>query len=209
LNVDPTANAIAIAYESEHGGISISVTPLTTGLGKGYWIDFQGAGSQEQPGFWPQVFHTDHQPTCLLNFDAGPGHDRQMILGCRDGYLRVFSDTALVDDADDEVAIDSYVCLGPIRPGGNLYQQGMVRELIGTLDPDSADVTWSILSAATGAQVIDETVAKATGKWSAGRSHTAYPRVAEGSILVKLSSTGRWALESMLVGLSPVGRQRT
>jgi hypothetical protein len=208
-NVNPNTNATALVYDSEHGGIHVYVTPTAGTAGEHWWIDWPlGQNEQRPPSFHKILFGAlDHQPTVALNFDAGPGQARHVLMGCHDGYVREFSDTAITDDG---TAVASYVIIGPFRPAGNDYQTGMVRELIGTLATGSASVAWQLFAAATMEQAVDETIPKASGTWVAGRNNVAYPRVSDGAVLLKLSSTGRWALESITAVVEGFGgRQRT
>jgi len=105
----------------------------------------------------------------------------------------------------------SHLLLGPFYLGQeNSY--GRILNLQGNMAAGSADVTWRIVTgdtaeeaAANGKTAIEAAVAgssyssyvKASGTWSAGRSHMSYPRTRAIWCCLWLSSAGEWAYEAV------------
>jgi len=103
----------------------------------------------------------------------------------------------------------SHVLIGPIRVGqSDMY--GRILDIHGNIADGSANVTWSIITGITaedaaknGRLAINAALnnsnfgsyVSATGTWSAGRSHRAYPRTRALWFCLWLRSSGVWAYE--------------
>lgn len=99
------------------------------------------------------------------------------------------------------------VTLGPFRLGADDFHEGMLTKLVGILDEQSADVTYTIHVADTAEGAIAAS-AQSTGTWSAGRSLPDYVRARGASLCIKLSGTGLWAMESIVVEIERLGLVR-
>jgi hypothetical protein len=120
----------------------------------------------------------------------------------------------------DTTVTDSHVLLGPISLGQeNSY--GRILNLQGNMATGSGDVTWHIVTgdtaeeaAANGKAAITLAVANAdysdyvaaSGTWSAGRSHMAYPRVRALWCCIWLAAESAWAYEAVALTRQPSGR---
>nr|MBC8870237.1 hypothetical protein [Planctomycetota bacterium] len=194
-----TTETLSMAYDPEHDAVHISSTPAS-GTGTHWWVDWR------TKTFWPVEYGAaTTQPTAMLTFSRTMSDTRKTILGCRDGYLRWFDDTATDDDGD---AITGYVVYGPLRGGGSPFTDGIVKEITGTLDSSSADVTWTLLSATHGEDVVNNAKERSSGTWTSGRNRTKYPRIRSGSFGVKVSGPGLWTVESIGLVVDAAGRQR-
>jgi hypothetical protein len=116
----------------------------------------------------------------------------------------------------------SHLLLGPLYLGQeNSY--GRIQSLQGNMAAGSATVTWRVITgdtaeeaAANGKAAIDAAVAgsdyssyvKASGEWSAGRSHISYPRTRSIWCCIWLSASSDWAYEAMAMTRSLSGRWR-
>jgi hypothetical protein len=131
-----------------------------------------------------------------------------MILGCNDGSIR-----ALTDDlgTDCGSTVTSKVLLGPFLLGGHRSLRGVLAKLDADLDPNSDDVTFNVYTGANPRdayeQYVDADVA-ATGTLSAGVNYSKRPAVGGVCCYIELTSTGRWALEQMLIQTLPRGPAR-
>lgn len=104
----------------------------------------------------------------------------------------------------------SHVLIGPFQLG-EVKRYGRVLNLHGNIAKDSDDVTWHIVTgdtaeeaAANGKAAIlagnsDSSYVSASGTWSEGRSHMAYPRTRAIWCCLWLSSSGDWAYEDVLM----------
>lgn len=82
----------------------------------GLWI-FTSQGAlfydQRDDGYWPQEFAQAIGP--VLVYDGDAPDDRQILLGCSDGFVRILSNAAFTDDGSP---INSSIWLGPLQPAG-------------------------------------------------------------------------------------------
>lgn len=117
----------------------------------------------------------------------------------------------------------SHVLLGPFHMGReNSY--GRIQSLQGNMAASSKDVTWRIVPGSTaeeaatnGKSAISAAISEgdydpyvtASGVWSAGRSHIAYPRTRAIWCCIWLSaSEANWAYESVAMAIAPSGMWR-
>jgi hypothetical protein len=181
-------------------------------LGSHWWID------PENKAMWPVLFADDHQPVAAARMQGASGALSETIIGCRDGYLRTFSDDATDDDGEDLV---SHVLLGPFSLSAGDSQDAMLAELHGVLADNSGSVTWRVLTASSAEEVADLAVAAveselaggtpavaAFGSWSEARNKVCRPRARGAWAVVWLSSTSRWAYESVTIVANQLGRLR-
>lgn len=102
---DPSTHRVTMGYDPIRGGIKICVTLLADGSSSNYWFDLKTSG------FFPDTHANDHGVYSMFHYDANSTTYKGLLMGCKDGYIRVHDDTA---ENDDATAIDSYVCFGPI-----------------------------------------------------------------------------------------------
>jgi len=122
----------------------------------------------------------------------------------------------------DKSTAASHVLIGPFQLG-QVNSYGRVLNLHGNIATGSDDVTWRIVTgdtaeeaAANGKLAIEAALAgtsyssyvKSSGTWSAGRSHTTYPRISAMYAVLWLSSAGQWSYEGCTLGVVESGRWR-
>lgn len=166
-----------------------------------YWFDW---GTK---GFWPVDIQSNHEPMRVLAYTSDVPQDNGVLLGCRDGYLRMFRPEY---ETDEGYEIVSYVAYGPIRAGGDDFRYGAITELTATLGEGSGPVCWYIMSGDSHEEAV-EAAPKATGAVVAGRNYTTRPRVSGGSLMLVLArglAYRRWAIETLNAGIMPMGPQR-
>jgi hypothetical protein len=210
-NVDPDTNDIVLSYDAKERGIWIFVTPLS-GVGTHWFMDMT------QKAIWEMRFGANgHQPKAVARYDDDDGI-KDVILGCRDGYLRKFSTSATDDDGTD---IGSHVAFGAFHLAGDM-RDGLLAEIQGALADDSESVTWRVFMGSTAEEAMDTAVAaidalvagtdpvsvKASGTWVEKFNRVARPRTRGAWCVVVLSSAGRWAFEGMSLVANILGRQR-
>jgi hypothetical protein len=100
-------------------------------------------GVNGAPAPWPDTYPSGKQVTCLLLVDGDDPDDRILLMGCEDGRVRYFSDTARSDDdGDDYDPIKSEVLIGPLGPPDSYHEQRARRPsitLAGNLNGARAD----------------------------------------------------------------------
>lgn len=102
--IDPTLHRVVMSYDAERRGVLILKTTLADGTCVGYFY------SLETEGFYPITLQTTGGVFCSFDYNSDTPADRTLILGCNDGYLRNFLDSAKSDDTGNgDAAISSYV----------------------------------------------------------------------------------------------------
>ena len=208
IGIDPTLYTISMCYEPRHRGVHVFATKTAYDTHEqpiAYWIDL------EQQAFWPVEFDItaskDHSPL-RAELELLDNGSSRVLIASKYGALYYFSDSAVKDGNQTTGAtVTGTVTLGPFRLGANDFNEGMLTKLVGILDEQSADVTYTIHVADTAEGAI-EAAAHSTGTWSAGRSMPDYVRARGASMCIKLSGTGLWALESIVAEIERLGMVR-
>jgi hypothetical protein len=104
-DASPSTHRITMGHDVARAGIKICVTLLADGSSRNYWFDLKTGG------FFPDSHANDHGVYAQFYYDANDPDYKGLLLGCKDGYVRVHDDA---ETNDDGLAIDSYVCFGPI-----------------------------------------------------------------------------------------------
>ena len=121
---DPTTHRITMGYDKKRHGIVVAITVLATGVNSNYFYSFK------TEGFYPESYPTECGPYSLFYYDANDTTYADLLVGCKDGYIRKYMNTAKNDDvgATDD-AISSYVTY-PITPLSELDEKGKLTELV-------------------------------------------------------------------------------
>lgn len=167
-----------------------------------YWD--QGTDS-----FWKDQNPASHGPVTATIFDADDPNDRAVLLGGYDGYIRCTDDAA---PDDDGTPISSYVKIGPMIPGGDLYN-ARLNYLLTTLSSTSNSVRLEVYSAETAEAVMAASTAVFSKSLVAGRNPPVLQRVSGNAFILKLvnDDSGHsysWAVESIHAIFALIGRQR-
>lgn len=171
------------ADQGVHLWITYDVEPADT---RHWFFDYR------MQAWLPDRFaNTDHNPLCTVAYDGNEPNDRAVLIGCWDGYVRSIDRDATTDDG---TAITSYVLLGPILT--QELDEMLLKEIQWVLGESSGDVTWEILAGDT-AEAALAAAARASGTATAGRNGTQPIRVANHAMYIKISSTNRWAMETV------------
>lgn len=114
--VDPTTHRITMEYDRVRKGILVCITVLATGVNSNYWYDLQTEGEGEIGGIFPESYPEECGVYSSMFYGANDPDYRELLVGCRDGYIRKFDESAEDDDigVSDE-AIDSYIGFGPLQ----------------------------------------------------------------------------------------------
>jgi hypothetical protein len=134
-------------------------------------------------------------------FDGNNPSDRRVMLGCQDGYVRYVNFIATTDDGTN---IASSVAMGPIK---SRFEQLMLAEVRGELDPSSGSVSWAVKSGVT-AQAALTNASSFSGTWAGGLNNLSYIRQAAKAHYLLLSSTAQWGLEKVGAKVSALGAVR-
>lgn len=177
-----------------------------------FWIDVKTTKNQDgqnivDVSFWPVGLQEDHEPTALCALRDRPGDYSNVILGCRDGYLRRFQPN---QPTDDGTSFNSYVDYGPFPLAGP-GRDGMVTEIVGITANRSGDVNWAIRTG-NSAEAAFTSSAVASGTWDLeGLSYREFPR-ARGHMAVIRVSNGEadytWGIEGIEIVIADAGKLR-
>lgn len=155
--------------------------------------------------WFPLQFGTsDHEPFCCIQLREIPSSRSDMLMCCRDGYLRYFDETAVTDDGTNIV---SHAFMGPYRVAQDRFTK--VREITGTLAGTSGRATVSVHTGDTPQDALEST-ADWSNIWLAGRSRSDRPSSRGGSVYVQLAGVPgeAWAFEEAVAQVSPGGKLR-
>ena len=205
-NADTTL--IRMAWSDVERGFYVFLTPLGGGATTNFFYDVRNQS------WWPDKFATAaHNPISVHTFDGDAAADRTVLVGGQDGYVRKFDYTTPAT-ADDGVAIDSFVFLGPVQLQNR--PKLMLTDLKAAMATGSSDVDFTVYSAETAqlAEAAASGVTKFTGVWSAGRNKSERRRAIGHDIYIKIRNDDNneaWAYEFLGVEVNsfdgPRGRQ--
>ena len=223
-DADPTTHRITLAYDRKRFGIVVCVTKLSDGTNSNYWISL----GTKTMGLFPESFPEECGVYSLFYYDANDKSYRDLLVGCRDGYIRKF-DTAAKDDdiGNQDEAISSYVLYPILQMAEEADMEGKLTSLTielaggasGGVPPAHADsdgVTYGIFTADDAETLIegikDGATPKVTDTLSGpGRKTRIRPRVrgAYGGILFSNSTEDEtFAINRVLVDVQEAGRIR-
>lgn len=168
-NLSKELYSVSLVYDQIRRGIQIFVTPLVARPNTlSFFFDM------ENKGFWPFTISNSLLPLCaVMHGDADPLQS-DVMLGCKDGFLRRFSSLSANDDG---TAFKSYAVIGPMRLSGNSIRAGMIQNLVGVLSIKSGDVLVTVSAGTSEEQVLRMADNTASTVW-------------KGLVLARLSSTG-------------------
>lgn len=159
---DPSTHRITLSYDRRNNGINVFITKLSDGTNSNYWYDLATTGFFKEA--YPEecgVYSAMYNPATDLD-------NRGLVLGCTDGYLRVFDRDAKSDDiGDTDEAIDSYVTLSPIPMSEDLDKTGKLTAFnimstggrTGGSQADSDDIYFKVFTALTPEGVMEKIIA--------------------------------------------------
>ena len=213
-DIDLSTHHVRLAWDYRSEGLHIFL--IERGVLTG-----QIASGQTTHYFWEQKtnsFHPDKftlvagspdlEPGSVMVIDGDAPADRKLMIGCDDGFVRKYDDTATADknSSDVDLAIDSFVTMGPFRVGavpGDLRfnafefvlsdnQSGCHFELFATERPD-------VIGAVQGGGTLIQ-----------GVNPIFHDRLRGRFLFVRLrdASTGRWAYEYGRCQAALAGRVR-
>ncbi len=221
---DPTTHRITMAYDRIRTGILVCITTLSDGSNSNYWYDLQTGG------FFPETYGDNRGPYSLLFYAANATANRDLLVGCADGYIRKFNESLKSDnDTADaagagSVAIDSYVGYGPLQINSDPKLQGKISGLnlitagSATGSSDSNNVACKVYVAKTAEEIVKKLSAgttpnvlktfKAPGRQRGNTIKQKLKGVYAGFELRNSTAAQSWGFEQLLVEAKPAGKVR-
>ena len=215
---NPSTHRIAMEFDRDRQGIVISITKLADGTNSNYWY------SLRTEGFFPEVYPDECGAYSLLYHAANDKSFAGMLVGCKDGYIRKFDNSAKDDDkgATDQ-AINSYISLGPVALGKS-DGQGKVTGLsavtagggTGGTQSDSDDIDFKVFTDLSAEGVIEKLAAntnpnfagaiKAPGRQRGGTKRQKAKGAFVGIRLGNSNSGETWGFEKLDISARLAGR---
>lgn len=194
---------VEFQWGTEEDGLHVFVVPYGNG------------GTHVEHYFWERqtnAWHADHfgndtftniQPTTSCIIDGDLPHDRKVLVGCEDGYLRFYDEQAVNDDG---FPIDSFALIGPIVPDneGNEY---LFTDFEIVVDRTQQAPNWSLYASDTANDPGDVIY---HGELRPGRNKI-LARVRGAAVWLGIGSAdvnGCWAVESIAARAEPMGVTR-
>jgi len=219
MDADTSTHRITLAYDRFREGIVITITKLSDGTNNNWFysplVASEGNGAG---GFFPETYPDSCGVYAMYDYQANNEDYKGLLLGCADGYIRVFDSNAKSDDigASDQ-AINSYVTLGPIamfQDAGDQQGKFSMCNIVtagggaGGTQPDSDDVSYKVFADTNAEKLLELMVADGTPKFGGtftapGRrsSNKSLHRVLGSFIGFKLSNTTldeSWSFEKLI-----------
>ena len=163
---DAALHRITIGYDRIRQGIIISKTTLADGVNSCWWYDFRTGG------LFPETYPEECGMYSMFYYEANDPDYKELLFGCKDGYIRAADDTAKSDDiGGSDEAIDSYYTLGPIRMGSET-REGVFTSLLGVPAggttvgslTNSSDIDWKLWTAETADELVEKLLANTSPK---------------------------------------------
>ena len=233
---DPSTHRICMGYDRKRLGIVITITKLSDGTSSNWWYDLRTQGTpyrqlQIDGGFFPESYPTASGAYSLYNYQANDPDYSDLLLGCKDGYIRKFNDSLKGDNttADDPgvatTMINSYV--GMVQQLGDAEdREGRLNSLTittaggvtGTSFADTDSLNYELHRGNNAETVwenmIDGATAQETGTITGvGRQNRIRKRVKGACLGIKLydnttvaETLTTWAIEKLTGEVLPAGK---
>ncbi len=89
---DPTTHRIVLGFDQRRNGVVVGITLLADGSNSNYFYNIQSEG------FFPEVYPNECGTYSMLYYPSNTEANADLLLGCKDGYIRNFKDSAKDDD---------------------------------------------------------------------------------------------------------------
>jgi len=216
---NPSTHRITLGYDRKRNGILLSITTLATGANSCYWYDIRGGG------FFPESYPNVCGAYSQFYYASNVTGNADLLVGCRDGYIRRFLDTAKDDDSGaSDTAISSQFMYPAVPMGADEDREGLLSSLTfvlaggasGSSFSDSDGVTYEI-HVANDAETLAEAVTAGgtplhTGTISGtGRKNRIRNRargVYMGLLLKNTTASETFAMEKVVMETRSVGRKQ-
>ena len=226
-SINPTTHRITLHYDRLRAGIILAITTIADGTNSNYWYDLRVLDEAGIGGFFPEEYPEECAIYSGHYYEAQDPDYRKLIVGCNDGYLRFFDDTAKNDVLGDDTGqlIDAYVTFGPIAMSDNPKRTGKLTGLdcvlaggglSGGSQSDSDDVTYDMWIANSAAKILEQlsadTAPRIAGTFTApGRRLGSIVRkkikgMYAGIKLQNDTAAQTWAFEKLIADFKPSGR---
>lgn len=211
-NIDTSTYTVSMGYCNFHRMLKVAVTE-NAGVAPGtfYLIDYKLSINGDRPAaaFWPQSFADEDHEAFFIHErrDKASGYS-VMVMGCRDGYTRIFKYDLAQDDGQN---FSSYVWIGPIALSSSEFVFGRLNELAAVIPANSGNISVTVYAGDTVELALSDTHAK-TFSWNdTGRSLSTYVRKRGVCAFLKISNgenNARWEFSKAILTVLDGGKVR-
>ena len=216
---DPSTHKITMVYDRKRKGVLTCITKLSDGTNSNYWYDLRTGG------FFPESYPDECGAYAVFDYPANSNTYKDLLLGCKDGYIRKFDSSAKDDDkgASDQ-AINSYVKFGPIPMSQDPDKKGKLSGLNLTTagggtsgsQSDSSNVNFKIFVENSAEKVIEKLSAntnpnlagtfKAPGRQPGAKRKQKVKGAYLGIRLDNTTTSETWGFEKLTGTITPAGK---
>jgi hypothetical protein len=177
---DPSTHRILMKYDRKNHGLLINITLLADGTNSDYFYSLNPATE----GLYPESYNSANGVYSSVYYDANDKTYRDLLVGCKDGYIRKFDPTQSNDDiGGSDTAIDSHVTLGPLKLAEDA-KEGSIESIeaftagggSGGTEKDSNDISYKLFAGRSAGKVTEDMVANSGEKVSGTFQATGRPR---------------------------------
>ncbi len=221
---DPSTHRITMAYDRTRVGILVCITKLSDGSNSNYFLDLRSGG------FFPETYADECGAYSLFYYAANDTTLQDLLVGCKDGYIRKFNNSLKSDnDSADAagvgtVAIDGYVTFGPIPMSPDPRLRGKLTGLdcitaggaSSGSQSDSDDITYDVFTGNSAEEVIEKLSAdagpniagtiKSPGRQRGGTIRKKVLGVYMGVKLQNDTAGETWGFEQLSINIAKSGR---
>jgi hypothetical protein len=202
LNIDPNQVDVSLEYDIQSNGINIFLTSKTENIRTHWWVNWK------DKTFWPQTFAAEYEPTATCSISSTNIEDSGVVLGGRDGSLRMFRNT---EANDCGTAFDNYVMIGPVPLAPN-SMAGRIMSISAILAERSGSIDWELREALTPEVCISTNLSACdSGTWESGLNATEYPACYGQAFSLTLNGTDdgtRFIIENIVATTTEMGRRK-
>jgi hypothetical protein len=108
-DANPSTHRITMEYDRKRHGILICITLLSDGSNSNYWYDLK------LRGFFHESYPDECGPYSLFYYAANDNDYADLLVGCKDGYLRKFSESTKNDNIGGSTTAISSYAVWPIQ----------------------------------------------------------------------------------------------
>ena len=189
-SVNPTTHRITMEYDRKGHGILICITLLADGTNSNYFMSLSpvtfGDSEVQRYAFFPESYPEECGVYSLWFYAANDPDYRDLLVGCKDGYIRKFDPSKKSDDiggVTDEL-INSYINLGPFALASD-GKEGAIHSMqltsagaagAGGTEADSNDIGYKVFIGRTAAEATEKAKANTAPRVSGTFTAPGNPR---------------------------------
>ncbi len=177
---NPSTHRITMAYDRKNYGVIICITKLSDGTNSNYFYSLNPATK----GLYPESYPEECGAYSLFFYAANDVSNRDLLVGCKDGFIRKFDPSAKDDNiGGSDETISSHVSLGPLKLASE-GREGLIHSIkafttggdsSGT-EADSNDLIYKVFAERSAGAVTEKMIANSNPKISGTLQATGLPR---------------------------------